>query len=174
MKIRKLILFPVLGAGLALVAGSAAGLNITSNPSLQVGEVTDVSCADSASVSAWLYDDGTGNVAGARVRILENNHVDGIEPCAGNTLYVTPLNGAGAILSQAGHVHMTASPPAGAGFNVPGGFEYLVIFGADSGTGGWVTGTDVSAAALEGARIGIDQGPHSAHAVNTPAPLWPN
>ena len=178
MKIRKLILFPIAGAAVALVAGFASPLVITGAPAMQVDtNAEDLSCATSASVSAWLYDDGTGKVEGARVRLLDDVNDDDLGDCAGNTLYVTPLNLAGTAISPAGHVHMTNSPPAGAGFDITGGYEWLVIFNGDSGTGGWATpvaGTNVQGSVLEGVRIAIDQGPHSAHPFGVAPQLWPN
>src|SRR5690349_2024172 len=87
---KKLMVLPALGAAAALTYGAAAALSVNQNGApIQVGEDVSVACAEGATVAAWMYDDASGLVAGARVDITDDPAVNG--SCTGYTLYVTPL-----------------------------------------------------------------------------------
>lgn len=155
---KKLLVLPALGAAAALTYGAAAALNVNQNGApIQVGEDVSVACAEGAKIAAWMYDDASGLVDGARVDITDDPAVNG--SCDGYTLYVTPLAFNGTVLPVLSGPDTYATGKVVLG-NTPARTDlennvarYTVEFGYQTGNG------MVSANNLERVRLGIDQGP---------------
>jgi hypothetical protein len=105
---KKIIAVPVVAVIAAVGAASAAGFagGVSAGP-LQVGQTNDLTCAKSARVIEWGYNDhlSTPNVVNARVQLTDAN-------CAGQSVTVLPLNSDG---TQMGPRAAGRVPAQGAG-----------------------------------------------------------
>jgi hypothetical protein len=106
---KKIIAVPVVAVIAAVGAASAAGFagGVSAGP-LQVGQTNDLTCANSAKVIEWGYNDhlATPNVVNVRV-LLTDAH------CAGQSVSVIPLNSDGTQMGPraAGKVPAQSSGP---------------------------------------------------------------
>lgn len=100
---KKLLIIPAVAIVAAAGAASASQLVFNDTATMQAGQTTDLSCADSAQVVGWGYEHDDASVSSVRIALDEQG-----EQCVGAEMFVTVLDEAGASLVGTTPVDITS------------------------------------------------------------------
>ena len=165
---RKYLAAAVVAVMVFAFAAFAASLNVTA-PVLQVGETAEgeLECADTVEITAWMYDDVSGTIDGARLSVInaDGSEQDGDpgDDCFEERLMLTALDDQGSILFTVGgnqargsveihedNFHSDVGFTVAFGLSDPGPLNHYA-----TAAGGFDVDDKVDASLVEGARVAI-------------------